>query len=367
MIDLRPADLSSLARTVELQRVGCELAGSDLYARLLAVVAGDLGRGGPCRDLLGPHAGAPVADAVLLRLLAGVHALVLDGRLPELAVHYPSVDRRSSARGRSMAVLWARRAGDGSLAEAFLAAVDRHADDLQAALKRGVQTNEVGRSAALLCGFLDIARGGLPLRVLEVGASAGLNLSFDRYRYRSGDWAYGPADSPVRFEEPYRGRSPRSLGQLQVVERRGCDVDPIDPSTGPGALRLRSFVWPDQQDRLDRLDAALAVAAAHPVAVDRADAVSWLEERLTDPVAGVATVVTHSIVFQYLAPGDRSRFLALLEEAGARAGPDAPLAWLRMEPGGDTAEVRLTEWPGGRSRLVARSGYHGPPVTPLQP
>lgn len=349
----RQAALSTLGETIELQRVGCELAGSDLYARVLAVVASDVDGGGPCADLLGPYASAPVGDAVMLRLLAGVHALVLEGRAPDLAVHYPSA---GGGPGRGH---------DTQLAEAFVRTVGEHLDHLAGAMRRRVQTNEVGRSAALLCGFLEVAGSGLPLRVLEVGASAGLNLHFDRYRYVSGDWSFGPADSPVRFDDPYQRRPPVGPSTVEVVERRGCDLDPIDASSPGGALRLRSFVWPDQADRLSRLDDALQVAASFPVQVDRAGAVGWLGAALAEPAIGTATVVCHSIVFQYLSPTDRERFMSVLDGAGSRATERSPLVWLRMEPGGDQAEVRLTSWPGGHTRLVARSSYHGPPVTTL--
>src|SRR5690606_4730161 len=131
------------------------------------------------------------------------------------------------------------------------------------------------------------------------------------------------------------------------------------------ALRLRSALWPDQGDRHARLAGALSVAAEVPVAVDRADAVEWVADQLATPRPGVATVVTHSIVLQYLDPGRRARFVATVAEAGRRATVDAPLAWLRMEPGGDQASLRCTVWPGGEDRLLARSGYHGPPVTVL--
>ena len=70
----------------------------------------------------------------------------------------------------------------------------------------------------------------------------------------------------------------------------------------------------------------------------------------------------HSIVLQYLPKDGRRALLETIAEAGRRATPDAPLAWLRMEPGRDGAEVRLTIWPGGRERLLAISGYHGPPI-----
>ena len=335
-----------LLDTIELQRLGCELAGSPLYARVLDAVASDVRAGGPTNDLLAPHAGAPVGDAVLLRLLGGVHRLVLDGAAPALAVHYPSVGGTE---------------GSG-LEREFLAVVAEHADLLRRDLAAGVQTNEPGRSAALLAGYLELARSGLPLRVFEVGASAGLNLLFDRYRYEQGAWNWGPPDSPLVVASPFAGDPPGLAPPVEVVARRGCDVDPVDPTTAEGRTRLRSFVWPDQPRRRARLDAALEVAAALPVPVDRADAVAWVRDRLAEPVPGTTTVVTHSIVFQYLTPADQRTFIAAVEEAGERADPTAPVAWLRMEPAGEQADVRLTTWPGGRTRRVARSAYHGPPV-----
>lgn len=358
MTVLRPAERSSLAETIELQRAGCELAGSDLYSRILAVIAADLDDGGPCGDLLAPHAVAPVGDAVLLRFLAGVHGLVLAGAAPDLATYYPSAGGAVDGTGGA-----ARAGGVVSLGEAFTRVVAENGAELVAAMQRNVQTNEVGRSVALLCGFLEAARSGMPLRVLEVGASAGLNLLFDRYLYRSGDWSFGIPDSPVVFDRPFRGRPPAVAGTLEVIDRLGCDVQPIDPSSPEGALRLRSFVWPDQLDRLARLDAALAVAATCPVRVDQDDAVTWLRRELAEQVPGVATVVSHSIVFQYLSVADRRGMLSALDEAGAGASERSPLMWLRMEPGGDRAEVRLTRWPGGDTRTIARSSYHGPPVS----
>ena len=92
---------------------------------------------------------------------------------------------------------------------------------------------------------------------------------------------------------------------------------------------------------------------------------AWAATRQYKISDRVITVLTHSIMFQYLSQPDRSELLDLLERAGARATAATPLVWLRMEPGGEQAEVRTTSWPGGRTRLVARSSYHGPPVASL--
>jgi hypothetical protein len=334
-------------------------ATSPLYRIVLDAVVADVDRGGPCAAVLG-HADPslePIADAVTLRFLGGVHRIVLDGRAPELALHYPSAGGRFDADAPAAAI------GD-----AFIATVEAHRDEVIAALGKSVQTNEVGRSAVLLPGYLTVSREtGLPLRVLEIGASGGLNLRWDRYRYEGGasGSAWGDTASPLRFTDRYVDPRPELDIDATVLERRGCDAQPIDVTTDDGRLALRSFVWPDQTDRFAVLDSALAIAGATPAVVDRADAGAWLDEQLRSPIGGVATVVVHSIVWQYLPSTTRRQVRARLHAAGAVATADAPITWLRMEPGEDpvkSAEVRLMSWPGGSDRLLARAGYHGRPI-----
>jgi len=338
--------VSALLDTIETQRAGCEMAGSPLYADLLDAVATDVVKGGVCARLLAPFAEAPFGDAVLLRFLAAVHLLVLDGSDPELAAHYPST---GGAHGPAVGL-------------AFVAAVARHEARLADLLHVGVQTNEVGRSVALLGGFLEVARVGLPLRILELGASAGLNLGFDRYRYEAGAESFGPIDARVRFVDPWIGRVPDLGANLRVASRQGCDLHPIDPTTEAGRLRLRAYVWPDQPQRRARLDAAIASAQDLPVTIDRAEAATWLSERLAEPAPDRVTVVVHSIMLQYLSAAARRALLAVLESHGAATDRRAPLAWLRMEPGGDRAETRLTLWPTGATELLSTGAFHGPPV-----
>jgi hypothetical protein len=263
-------------------------------------------------------------------------------------------------------------AGGGSgaeLVDALRATIAEHRDELAAGLTRPVQTNEVGRCRALMLGFLEVAEHtGLPLRLLEIGASAGLNLRWDRFRYEGGlgGSAFGPVSSPVRLAPAYR-EEPPDLGRLAVVvERRGCDASPLDPTSRADQLTLRSFVWPEQTDRLDRLDGALEVAGHVAAQVDRADAVEWIDERLADDAAaqGAATVVFHSIVWQYLSGPTRTRLVTTMAQAGRAATDQAPLAWVRMEPaGGDISakatEIRVTRWPGGHDTVLGQAGYHG--------
>lgn len=284
-----------------------------------------------------------------LQFMAAVHRLVLTGDAPHLVPHYPS------AGGD---------AGVGDAWPAFHQLVASRLDDLRRLVRLPVQTNEPGRCAALLGGFLMVAGAtGLPLRVLEIGASAGLNLRWDRYFYDDADGrSWGQSRSPVRLTDVFAGPGPRLQIDANVVERRGCDLAPLDPANDEDRLTLRACVWADQPARFALLDAALALAASDEVAVERAGAAEWLEAQLAEPRPGAATVVYQSLVWQYLPHGERARVADVLAAAGARASALAPLAWLRMEPGGELANVHLRRWPNGEDALVARAGYHGRPV-----
>ncbi|HMK10929.1 MAG TPA: DUF2332 domain-containing protein, partial [Acidimicrobiales bacterium] len=209
---------------------------------------------------------------------------------------------------------------------------------------------------------------GLPVRMLEVGVSGGLNMRWDQFHYQDGDEAWGNDDSPVRLEGRWEG-NPRPWRDAPpphglVVERAGCDPNPIDAIGDEGRNKLRSFVWPDQVERFRLLDAAIEVARAVPATIEREEAVPWLARRLAEPVEGAATVVYHSIVMQYMNKTNRAAVAQAIADAGNRATDDAPVAWLRMEPGWveGRADVTLTTWPGGRERLIALTGFHGTPV-----
>jgi hypothetical protein len=352
----------SLLEALRIQRIGFEskTLSSPLYAALAEVVLADVERDGPCAAVF---AEAPadihvLDDALVLRFFGALHRLVLDGGAPELARWFPTAGGRFDG---------------GDPGPDLLATVEANHAVLAEGLHRGVQTNEVGRSASLAVGYLALLRRfGLPLRLLEIGTSAGLNLRWDRWRYESAASAWGDPGARLRFaDDVYRAPLPELSAPLgpdaAVAERRGCDRSPIDPSTEEGRLLLRSFVWPDQHERLQRLDAALAVAAEVPAQVDAADAGEWTATRLAEPAGGVVSVVAHSIVWQYLPAASQQRVLDALASAGAVATPDAPVAWLRMEPPselGKPALLRLTTWSGGdgEERLLAHCGYHGRPV-----
>lgn len=335
---------AAIGRRLRRQSAECARLGSPLYAGLLEQAAVDVEAGGPSWEVLRGHGADPPGSALALRLMGAVNRLVLAGEEPA--------------------------ALDGW--EQLREVLGRRAGDLRELVELPVQTNEVGRSTPLLFGFLAVAaETGLPLRLLELGASAGLNLNWDRYRYEADGFGWGPAASPLRLEwrflRPMDAENAARLpDSVEVAAREGCDAAPIDPASEQGRATLLAYVWPDQARRLERLRRALGVAAEHPVPVARARAAEWARQRLSAPAGGAATVLFHSVFIQYLPAGERAALIAAIEAAGARASASAPLAWLRLEGAGELAELRLTIWPGGEERLLARAGYHGDPVELLE-
>ena len=336
---------AKVAKRARVQAEWCARLGSPLYGELVERVAADVETGGAFHELMTDPAVEPLGDVPMLRLMGAAHRLALAGQAPDLARFYPSCGGVADPDGA-----WA----------ALLALARESPELLREHIGRPVQTNEIGRSAPLSGGFASVARDtGLPLRLLEVGASAGLNLRFDQYRYETGGRAFGPEDSPVVLRGHWDSGEPPYDVQVQVSERRGCDPRPVDATSEGGRLTLLSYLWPDQLERFERLRGALEIARRLPVTVEQADGRAWVERELAQAAPGAATVVFHSVVMPYLSHEEREGFAATVRAAGERAGDDAPLAWLRMEYGGDECELRLTLWPGGSGRLLATCGFHG--------
>lgn len=323
----------------------CAGMGSPFTARLCRLVADRMQPGSAVADrmLAWPGAAGGRADALPLRLAGALHGLVLEGRDAALAAVYPPHDADDDA-------LWA----------AVSRALEGEAGTVLARLDGPPQTNEPARSAALAPGMLTVVAltGGLPLVTSELGASAGLNLSWDRFTYRFGSATWGDPASRVLIAPEWEGPVP-PLPAATVAERAGVDRAPVDPERD--RLRLLSFVWADQTARMERLAAAIGIAQANGVRVEAGDAVDWLAARVATPRPGRAHVVYHSIFWQYLPPEAQARATSLMAAAGAAATPDAPLAWLGMEGDGDLpgAAITLTLWPGGETQVLGRVDFHG--------
>lgn len=364
------------AEVLGQQAIACAQLGSTLYADLLSHSARDVEVNGPVWEVLRPHAADDRGSALALRLMAAAHRMVLTRRAADLALHYPSVGGTPGVEGA-----W----------PAFLRLCADQTAELSALVALPCQTNEVNRCAALLPGFLTVAgMTGLPLRTLEIGASAGLNLRWDRYRYEGpaagaadpghdavdasgATAAWGDAASPVRLGGDWQVPAAILAAPTVVAARAGCDLQPVDADTEAGRLALTSSVWADQSFRLERLRAALVLATEDPPEVAAVPVRDWLPAQLAEPTPGRATVVYHSVVYQYLTGADRATLHDGLAAAGAVATADAPVAWLHMEPVHVTRGmlVHLSVWRGREPehQLVAEVGAHGDPVrwhgTPL--
>ncbi|QDL90724.1 DUF2332 family protein [Paroceanicella profunda] len=322
------------------QAEACEALGSPLTARVCRLVPGMLE--GELLRRIADWPGEPVADALALRLCGGLHALARDGRSPALTAAYPP--------------------GAGALEAGLAEALRAHQAFLLPWLDSAPQTNEVARSGVLLGGALEIARRtGLPLELLEIGASAGLNLAFDRYSYdlgAAGRW--GSARVAIACE--WRGRWPDTSTPLSVIARAACDRAPVPVRDRAARARMLAYVWADQAARLARAEGALDLVAEAPWAVEEADAADWVEARLaTPPLPRSVRVLMHSIMWQYMPPETRERIRAAMAQAGAGATAQAPLAWLRMEADRSrgSAAILLTLWPGGETQELGRGDFHG--------
>jgi hypothetical protein len=325
-----------------------------MYSQLLSRVADDVERGGPSLDVLSGHENDPGPSALALRLAGSVHRLVLAGEAPELAKFYPSAggEWNPEAGWRSFERLLRERTGR-----------------LREWLDRPPQTNEVGRSAALMGGLLRIGESFRhPVRLLEIGSSGGLNLRADRFFYTASDGStFGPEDSPVRLDGAWRGRQLTPWPGLQIAERLGSDVLPVDVTKPDGRLTLMSYVWPDQLARLDRLRNAFTVARDFPVEVRRESAVSFVSN--IELVPGTTTVLWHSVTWQYLSRAEQAATGSLVDALGAAATESMPFAHLVMEPVRRTPDatheflVVLRLWPAGERRVIGQSAAHGTPTT----
>ena len=298
----------------------------------------------------------PFADSLPLRLAGALHSLVRTGRAPQLARLYPPHPLTDPQ----------------ALCAAVRSVVQEQAGFVHEFLRHPPQTNEVGRSAVLLPGWLEIAaRTGYPLSLFEIGSSAGLNLFADRYAYRFGDVSWrrtaAPTDAHGASGEftvacGWSGPLPPLHAPLRIRSRCGCDRHPLNVTDPVQRERLMAYVWAGQQERLERLEAALRVVQAEPVSVEVCEAHQWLPAvlpRVGEP--NVTRVVFHSIVWSYLEPSAQDQIVSHLADVGAAATTERPLAWLRLELVGpdEPAALRLTLWPGGAEEVLARAHPHG--------
>jgi len=325
------------------QAQACIALGSPFMGQLLGILAHHWPEDTPFARLCSEWPGdiSPVGASLPLRISGGLHALVLTGRDAGLAALYPP-----------------HRAGDAALKGAVLDALTTHQSFLTDWVQSPPQTNEVRRSAALIgAAHWLAARHNLPFVTSELGASAGLNLMWDRYALKAGGQTFTADNQALTLEPDWTGPVP-DPAKVQVAERCGVDLNPLDPHDPDQALRLLAYLWPDQPHRVALTRAAIE---AQSIPVERGDAIDWLETRLANRRDGHLHLIYHTIAWQYFPPDTQARGTALIETAGAGATTSAPLAWLRMENDGGTegAALTLRLWPGDQRITLGRVDFHG--------
>jgi hypothetical protein len=341
-------DGDEMLRALLQQAESCRSLGSTMYSTLFTDLAADYADGGRTYALLAGRSLRPIHDAVPLRLAGAIHRVVLQGKDDRLARHYPSVGGRP----------------EEDFTADFIGYMRDHLEDVEHGLATQVQTNEVGRSAVhLVLSHWLTTLGIEQFSLLEIGASAGLNLNFDKFYGCYGQLRMGEATSSLRFMGDWFTNAPDvpRVGAT-AIHKRGCDISPIDVARPDDEARLLSFVWPDQRVRLERLRTAIEIAKASRPVVDAMSADAWIEQQLSHP-NDHATMIFHSIVWQYLGTETQNKVKRAIYKAGESASPTAPIVWARMEPAGPVADIQVDVFDGTSSEprhfRLAEIGYHG--------
>ncbi len=346
-IDINAKGEGIVVAAFDNQIAYCTLAGATVTARVVAGLRDLLERGEPGRlfDAIRAWPGAPLADALPLRVAGGIHALHLKGADPALAAIY---EDRSGVDDAAIVA----------------AAVRAHEAELLPWLDGPPQTNEAGRSSNFIAAMLWLAVQGLPPRFtcLEIGSSAGINLMLDRYHYDLSGVQVGPEPGAMRFKPEWQGNPPPDH-KIEIVSTKGCDVAPVDLTDPAQALRLKAYIWPEHTVRFERMAAAIAEAGKSAPDLVQMNAADFIEAELAKPqAAGTTRVLMHSIVWQYVPEDQQARVTAAMEAAGARATPERPLAWIALEANRvlHLHELVVRYWPGGGEPvMLARAHPHG--------
>jgi hypothetical protein len=335
-----------LKQAFHRQAEACSVLGSPFTARLLRLCGERLRPGTALTDRLFAWSGdiSGAGASVPLRLAGGFHALVRSEKSATLSAAYPPND-----------------VADDRLWVAVDAAIETHQVFLNRWIDSPPQTNELRRSAVLIAtAHWLAARFEMPLVLSELGASAGLNLVWDQYVLEIGGKSWGPEKAAISLCPDWRGAAPPEAGVV-VAERRGVDLNPLNSQNESDQLRLLSYIWADQDQRICNTKSALRLP---PAPVDKGDAVDWLEQRLRAPRPGHIHLIYHTIAWQYFPQERQKRGEEIIARAVKNARSDAPVARLSVEADGDLrgmggAAVTAQISPDPRPVRFGRTDFHG--------
>jgi hypothetical protein len=320
---------------------------SPLYAHLALAVADD-------PEVLTLSVDADQSTTVANLFFAAVHYLLMNDHDAPLAAYYPDL----AAEPRPLAEAY----------PVFRAYCLQHAAEIRALVTtRRVQTNEVRRCAPLLPALQTVwERGGeRPLALMEVGASAGLLMNWDRYAYEyqseHGVTMVGDPSSSVRIVSALHGAVPPPLQEIlpPVVWRVGADIHPIDVNDECETRWLRALIWPEHQDRMALLGAALTFARLDPQRIVAGDAGETLPALLVEAPADATLCVYHGFTLNQMPAATREGILTRVAESSRKRNLyRVALEWWSPNP---TPTVELFTYASGEtsSQLLARCESHG--------
>lgn len=340
--ELRPS--VRLPAHAELSRQAdiCRSFGSDFVGNVLEAAERQLAHAPMTEAVIASWPGDRAAAALAMRLNGALHAVARRGIVPELSALY--------------------RGEHADYDRALAAALSQCDSFILQWLRDPTQTNEVGRSAALMSALMIAAdKFGLPFELLELGTSCGLNLNLGRYGFDLGGTRVGDQASALQIAPEWRGPRPVAA-PVEILSACGADLHPLDAQDTDSRERLLAFIWADQRHRIERLERALDIARHHPPQIEKAEAIAWVAARLAAPqAADTCRVVFHSMFRQYLPEPQRARLAEIIVQSGQFATERTPLAWISLEWTPDRGEVRLslTSWPGGEQRFLATCHPYG--------
>ena len=339
-------EIPSVAQALEWHAAHCERSDAPITARiirsLVAVMHSDTATG----RRLSNWQGQAIEDALALRVTAGIHALHLSGE-----------------EHRLQPVFTGLLTDQGQIDAIVLKAVQRCDHAILPWFDGPPQTNEAGRSASIMGALLWLSgRLGPRFEITEIGASAGINTMMHRYAYDLGGTKVGPDGADMLICPEWRGSAPPKA-PVEITQLAGCDIAPVDLSDAEQGRRLKAYIWADAQIRMARMDTAIAMASEQAPDLVQMDAEDFVRQRLALPQeTGTTRVLFHTIMWQYLPMTTRDNIRAMMNAAGAAAGPDKPLAWVRLETNRETFRHELTVkyWPGGEEVVqLAQAHPHG--------
>ena len=304
-----------IAEGFERQSQWCDDLGSPLTAYICRQAAKHIGGNKLLADLMLEFANNMRGSAAALRFTGAIHSLVLRGKAPDLKPWYEDGNQDYTQLWPQIDLL-----------------IQSHIAEFKQFVIEAPQTNEVARSAVLLAAFSEISkRIKLPISLYELGASAGLNLLFADFYYEMNGQKWGDKASGVNLSPNWLGKAIDLDFKLDIAQRFGCDLNPLDVNDPKDLLSLRAYIWPDMPGRKQRFEAAVKIGRKVGLKVDKADAAAWLKDKLQHLQARHGHVIYHTIAWQYFPDSVKTELTEMINLAGAQATKNCPLVHLAFE------------------------------------